>query len=133
MCFSPIGDSFRTRVRNFPSLVNCTTIDWFSEWPKDALQSVAVRFLGDIEMSEDVRKSCVQMVQTFHTDTEKSSRKFLRQLKRHYYVTPTSYLELISTFKKLLAEKRSEIQNLKDRYANGYTCLIATEGSVSIM
>lgn len=37
MCFSPIGDSFRTRVRNFPSLVNCTTIDWFSEWPKDAL------------------------------------------------------------------------------------------------
>ena len=37
MCFSPIGDSFRNRVRNFPSLVNCTTIDWFSEWPKDAL------------------------------------------------------------------------------------------------
>jgi dynein heavy chain len=55
MCFSPIGDSFRNRVRNFPSLVNCTTIDWFSEWPKDALQSVAVRFLGDIEMSEEVR------------------------------------------------------------------------------
>ena len=37
MCFSPIGDSVRNRVRNFPSLVNCTTIDWFSEWPKDAL------------------------------------------------------------------------------------------------
>lgn len=78
LCFSPIGDSFRNRVRNFPSLVNCTTIDWFSEWPKDALQSVAVRFLGEIEMSDEVRKSCVQMVQTFHTDTEASSRKFLR-------------------------------------------------------
>jgi len=71
MCFSPIGDSSRNRVRNFPSLVNCTTIDWFSEWPKDALQSVAVRFLGDIEMTDEVRKNCVQMVQTFHTDTEK--------------------------------------------------------------
>lgn len=29
ICFSPIGDTFRNRVRNFPSLVNCTTIDWF--------------------------------------------------------------------------------------------------------
>ena len=29
LCFSPIGDAFRTRVRMFPSLVNCCTIDWF--------------------------------------------------------------------------------------------------------
>jgi len=32
LCFSPIGDAFRNRVRMFPSLVNCCTIDWFSEW-----------------------------------------------------------------------------------------------------
>jgi dynein heavy chain len=29
VCFSPIGESFRVRLRMFPSLVNCTTIDWF--------------------------------------------------------------------------------------------------------
>jgi dynein heavy chain len=48
ICFSPIGDSLRNRCRDFPSLINCTTIDWFSEWPKDALESVARRFLGEI-------------------------------------------------------------------------------------
>lgn len=48
-------------------------------------------------------------------------------------MTPTSYLELIGTFKVLLGQKRAEIQNLKDRYSNGYDCLIKTEGSVSIM
>lgn len=37
LAFSPIGDAMRNRIRNFPSLVNCTTIDWFSEWPRDAL------------------------------------------------------------------------------------------------
>ena len=26
---SPIGDAFRNRLRKFPSLVNCCTIDWF--------------------------------------------------------------------------------------------------------
>ena len=29
LAFSPIGDSFRTRLRMFPSLINCCTIDWF--------------------------------------------------------------------------------------------------------
>ena len=27
-CMSPLGDAFRDRLRNFPSLVNCCTIDW---------------------------------------------------------------------------------------------------------
>lgn len=41
LCFSYIGDAFRNRVKMFPSLVNCCTIDWFFEWPQDALVSVA--------------------------------------------------------------------------------------------
>ena len=32
LCFSPIGNAFRNRIRMFPSLVNCCTIDWFKEW-----------------------------------------------------------------------------------------------------
>jgi dynein heavy chain len=45
ICMSPIGDAFRTRLRMFPSLVNCCTIDWFSEWPQEALFSVARIYL----------------------------------------------------------------------------------------
>ncbi len=44
LCFSPIGDAFRQRLRMFPSLVNCCTIDWFREWPDEALRSVATSF-----------------------------------------------------------------------------------------
>lgn len=48
LCFSPIGDDFRRRVRMFPSLVNCCTIDWFFEWPEDALATVATKFISSI-------------------------------------------------------------------------------------
>ena len=29
LAFSPIGDAFRDRLRRFPAIVNCCTIDWF--------------------------------------------------------------------------------------------------------
>ncbi|KAH8057234.1 dynein light chain binding protein [Aureococcus anophagefferens] len=29
LCMSPVGDALRVRCRQFPSLINCTTIDWF--------------------------------------------------------------------------------------------------------
>jgi len=59
--------------------------------------------------------------------------KFKKELRRVYYVTPTSYLELINTFKSLLGEKRKEIMALKDRYGNGYECLVQTEEKVNVM
>ena len=39
---------FRARLRQFPSLVTCCTIDWFSEWPKEALISVANTFISEM-------------------------------------------------------------------------------------
>ena len=29
IAFSPIGDTFRNRIRKFPSMINCCNIDWF--------------------------------------------------------------------------------------------------------
>ena len=62
LAFSPVGDSLRIRMRMFPSLVNCTTIDWFLPLPVDALEAIAQKFLGEIEMQQEVRKSCVSMM-----------------------------------------------------------------------
>lgn len=41
--------------------------------------------------------------------------KFHQKLKRHYYVTPTSYLELIQTYKTLLASKRKLMDTVRRR------------------
>jgi dynein heavy chain len=32
LCMSPVGDALRVRCRQFPSLVNCCTIDWYLGW-----------------------------------------------------------------------------------------------------
>ena len=37
----------------YPAFVNCTTIDWFSEWPQDALLEVAEKYLESMELGDD--------------------------------------------------------------------------------
>ena len=78
----------------------------WQSWPQDALEVVAQRFLDDLEIESDAKKGCVQMCKNFHTGTRDLSTKYYNELKRHNYVTPTSYLELISTFKTLLNKKQ---------------------------
>ena len=73
------------------------------------------------------------MVQYYHSSTSKWAKQFLSKLKRNYYVTPTSYIELITTFKKLLDEKRKEVQSDIFKYENGYEKIIVTEKSVEGM
>ena len=50
LCFSPVGNALRVRARKFPAVVNCTAIDWFHEWPEEALISVSRRFLEEVEL-----------------------------------------------------------------------------------
>lgn len=61
--YSPIGEVFRSRLRQFPSLVTCCTIDWFSEWPEEALYSVAKSYMADItEVEENVVDGLVSYI-----------------------------------------------------------------------
>ena len=119
---SPLGEVFRARLRQFPALVNCCTIDWFSEWPADALRSVAMRFLGDLpdlDADDDVMNGLVVMCQEIHSSVARLSERFLSELNRHNYVTPTSYLELLGIFSKLIVMKKMELKTAKTRTKTG--------------
>jgi len=49
LCMSPVGDSLRIRCRQFPSLVNCMTLDYFSSWPEQALLDVSTMKLAELD------------------------------------------------------------------------------------
>ncbi|XP_043945444.1 dynein axonemal heavy chain 3 [Protopterus annectens] len=133
LAMSPIGDAFRNRLRMFPSLINCCTIDWFQSWPTDALEMVANKFLEDVELDDDIRKQVVSMCKYFQENVKELSEKFYSTLRRHNYVTPTSYLELILTFKALLNSKRHEVDLMRNRYLVGLEKLQFAASQVSVM
>uniref|UniRef100_A0A670IKF9 Dynein axonemal heavy chain 12 n=1 Tax=Podarcis muralis TaxID=64176 RepID=A0A670IKF9_PODMU len=130
VAFSPIGDAFRNRLRQFPSLINCCTIDWFQPWPEDALERVAIKFLERLELTDNERQEAVPICKHFHTSVLSLSERFLNQLGRHNYVTPTSYLELIASFQQLLTQNRDNVMKAKKRYTNGLDKLAFAESQI---
>jgi len=133
LAFSPVGDTFRVRARRFPGLVNCTVIDQFHPWPRDALVSVAERFLQDVDMSgsSDIKDSLAMHMAEEHLSVAKMSQHFLETQRRYNYVTPKSFLELISFFKYLLGNKQAELQRLIDRLDVGLSTLRKTSQDVT--
>lgn len=134
ICMSPIGALFRDRLRMFPSLVNCSTIDWFSEWPAEALNSVATAILNDGNLNlGDQLHALVESFKVIHQSVESTSKTFFNVLLRYFYVTPTSYLELLSTFKSVLVSKREEVNTMRSRLQNGVDKLSETKTLVATM
>ncbi|XP_050800280.1 dynein axonemal heavy chain 6 isoform X6 [Gopherus flavomarginatus] len=127
LCMSPVGEAFRARCRMFPSLVNCCTIDWFVQWPREALLSVSRTFflnvdLGSDELKEKVSVMCVDI----HMSVTEMADRYYAELRRRYYTTPTSYLELINLYLIMLGEKRKQLVSARDRVKNGLSKLLET-------
>ncbi|XP_038229191.1 dynein axonemal heavy chain 10 [Dermochelys coriacea] len=107
---SPVGDTLRTRCRNFPGLVNNTGIDWFLPWPPQALYAVAKCFLGENPLiPAEHTEFVIEHIVMVHESVGNFSKKFLQKLRRSNYVTPKNYLDFINTYSKLLEEKNQFI------------------------
>ena len=107
ICMSPVGEAFRRRLRTFPALVNCTTIDWFLPWPEEALRSTAdTVFIKDLKITDNnLRAGLVDIAVDMQMRISELTKRFYNELRRYYYVTPTSYLELLATFKRLKTDR----------------------------
>lgn len=73
------------------------------------------------------------LFQLFATITTDSYFSFYDQLGRRNYVTPTSYLEFILTYKTLYVKKRDELTNKRQRFLDGLDKLAAAAALIVIM
>ncbi|XP_069092738.1 dynein axonemal heavy chain 6 isoform X2 [Pleurodeles waltl] len=134
LCMSPVGEAFRARCRMFPSLVNCCTIDWFVQWPREALLSVSKTFFTNIDLGKEEMKEKFSAISVeIHISVTEMAERYYAELRRRYYTTPTSYLELINLYLSMLGEKRKQLVSSRDRVKNGLNKLLETNVLVDKM
>jgi dynein heavy chain len=131
LTMSPVGNALRVRCRQFPSLINCCTIDWYTPWPRDALASVAARFLAEEDLGEPAVKAAIgEVCVNIHLSVADFGARFDAELHRRVYTTPKSYLDLINLYLTMLAEKRATLGDMRATLATGSKKLEETNALV---
>jgi dynein heavy chain, axonemal len=133
LAMSPAGSTLRIRCRNFPGLISSTSIDWFFNWPKEALVSVADFYLKDTELPSENRGEIVSHIVGVHLSVQEYSAEFEAQLKRKNFATPKNYLDFLKTYNISLEKNTKEFHQLVTRYVNGLAKLKEAKESVSIL
>jgi len=125
---SSIGDAFRRRCQMFPSLVYNSTIDWFDDWPTEALLSVAHKSLESFRQSDNPNlvDNLTYICYNMHLTTNQVTVKFHKQTARHCYVFLKSYLEFLKLYVKLHGSQTDKIKNDSDRISYGLRKLYET-------
>ena len=109
ICMSKTGDTLRNYTRNYPGLVNNTTMIWFMPWPEEALVEVANHNLDGLDLGPELKVGVASFFGISHTTVFNMAIKMNRELKRLYYDTPTNYIELVKGYSDLLLKKRKEL------------------------
>ncbi len=120
LAMSPSGDKLRNRCRNFPGLISNTIVDWFFEWPEDALYSVAMNLLSNYqevlpELKEKVCKHAIKV----HVSVRTYSKKAEQTQKRYIYSTPKNFLDYLKSFKLLYTQYNKDIVFQIERLEKG--------------
>uniref|UniRef100_A0A3B4U7E5 Dynein axonemal heavy chain 8 n=1 Tax=Seriola dumerili TaxID=41447 RepID=A0A3B4U7E5_SERDU len=133
LCFSPVGQKFRSRSLKFPGLTSGCTMDWFTPWPNEALVAVSNYFLSEFPMvcSTDVKASVVTTMGTYHDKVSDACESYFERFRRKIHVTPKSYLSFINGYKTLYTEKYNYINTLAERMNVGLAKLMEASQSVA--
>ncbi|KAI8438606.1 hypothetical protein MSG28_011048 [Choristoneura fumiferana] len=135
LCFSPVGEKFRSRALKFPGLISGSVMDWFQKWPRVALIEVAHHFLWDFPVvcGDDTKIQLIEIMGMVQDSVADTCEVYYDRFRRQAHVTPKSYLSFLEGYKVLYKEKHENIAELARRMTTGLDKLVEAAESVDIL
>ncbi|KAL0851104.1 hypothetical protein ABMA28_006975, partial [Loxostege sticticalis] len=135
LCFSPVGEKFRSRALKFPGLISGSIMDWFQKWPTVALIEVAHHFLHEFQVvcSPETKTQLIEIMGMVQDNVAETCGTYYDRFRRQTHVTPKSYLSFLEGYKVLYKEKHMNIAEMARRMTTGLDKLVEAAASVDIL
>ncbi|KAK9893078.1 hypothetical protein WA026_023570 [Henosepilachna vigintioctopunctata] len=132
LCFSPVGEKFRSRALKFPGLISGCTINWFSRWPKDALIEVSNHFLKTFPLvaTPEIKQELEHVMGEIQDGAAEICNLYFQRFRRRAFVTPKTYTSFLNTYKVFYKEKFEEINTLAEKVKTGMKKLVEAQSNV---
>ncbi|KAF6216208.1 hypothetical protein GE061_000548 [Apolygus lucorum] len=130
ICMCPVGNSFRQILQMYPSFLSCCLVDWYEEWPRDAMSVVAESFMKDVDIEESIKSSIVNVTTEIHFKAIENKNVLQEEHGRKTFFTSKMYLDFMELFKCTYLEKLIGLTTQKERYVNGLSKLASAEKQV---
>nr|XP_056709345.1 dynein axonemal heavy chain 14 [Euleptes europaea] len=133
---SSAGQTFRQHCRAYPAIVNCCTVDWYENWPEEAFCHVAKSYFTDgytLQNEVTLKNSLVPVCVNIHKNVCIIMENYLKETKRHYYITPNSYLQFIKTFAIIFQSTKEKTLSDRACYHSGLTKILEATSQITEM
>eukprot|EP00419_Tripos_fusus_P061723 CAMPEP_0172922082 /NCGR_PEP_ID=MMETSP1075-20121228/207147_1 /TAXON_ID=2916 /ORGANISM="Ceratium fusus, Strain PA161109" /LENGTH=239 /DNA_ID=CAMNT_0013782341 /DNA_START=7 /DNA_END=723 /DNA_ORIENTATION=+ len=141
---NPANPDFYNRSNSSPALFNRCVIDWFGDWPDEALTQVALDFTKDLELDASAfttqkgleepqarHERVAQTVVAFHKKVDDINVQLQRSAQKYNFITPRDFLDFINHFIGLVSEKRAELHEQQAHFDDGLQKLKETGQEVT--
>lgn len=139
---NPANPDFYNRSNSSPALFNRCIIDWFGDWPHEALLQVAVEFTQKMElpevamqnpnMDDEMRHNCLaNNIVMMHEKVASVNEQLQKAALKYNYVTPRDFLDFVNHFLDFAHMKKTELTEQQQHIDSGLGKLRETEVQVA--
>ncbi|KAA6394479.1 MAG: putative dynein heavy chain axonemal [Streblomastix strix] len=129
--------SYCGRLSNFSAHdLNSIVIKTYSQLPTTITHKFIIKIVVSLisEIAILIALNVVVVVYVYmHVSVEKASTRFLTELKKHNYTTPSSYLELLNLYHQILKQMIEVIATRQSKLSNRLITLERTNKEVEAM
>ncbi|GIY61832.1 dynein heavy chain 2, axonemal, partial [Caerostris darwini] len=120
-CFNYISPLYKKCFLKYPALYKRCSLDWFDEWPYEALQFTAHKFLKDIDLkptNEQRLDVCCNILAYMQINALKYSKNEAN-IHGICFETSSTFVKLVTTFKRVLTNKQTKVEEVLRKLTAG--------------
>jgi len=132
LLLTPRSELLRSKMREYPNIINKSTIIWLGEWDENGFEHVSKKYFNqqNDEMEEiqlTKTKEVIQTIIAIYKDVTAAAPTYFDQTGHFVYISPRHFENFCMSYKAIMRKRKEELIIFRTRFTNGLFGIEKTE------